>query len=804
MWLVSCDDDGDWLRGKRVWLRPGATYLFGRTTGNAKGPDGEQIAYINHNAVSRKHLLVHIGHVAPGASARVDVRSSVTLTDASKSGTDINGASLVGQSMTLDGTDFRITLGKSPVKLRLQWHPVVLTFTGGLSKAANKADGTALAEARQKLEALDVKLVTEYIANQTTHVVTKKRNTAIALRAFLERKWVVAYSYVDALAAVAEKDDLEQDYDGKWPQEAEHIVPAGSEPDPCPDDTLRPRPERATMFEGYSFVTLEDGQYSTLSPVIAAGGGKIFHYEYNAGKTATQEFIDYLKKLAGKSESSGFLLSQEPAPGGIVIIRPSNASSGRDQQFMSEVDTTLNQRSIEQSELLSVILRLDASILRKPLRNANTATATGQTAHGLPSTSITDSSPLGLPPRSTRGNPIPQPGPEEQRQAEERPAPATKPPRRTITQRQFKGFADFDDEPTSQPPSQQAPPSHQPNQPEGTSRSQPNERSQREASLQQGAQKRPAPVEDEKDNETEQQLLDRLLPGQALYKRQKTEAAAKANKAPPKTTKVSEEGPVKKTEKPKGKGKAETDPDAQLKARMIANREAEEEAYRRDDDVLDMSEEALEKIKAEVVSFDLPERPALPVPTETGEGKGKNWDPRWEGRPNYKRFRRRGTEKPRETDSQDSQSKIVVTLTEYRPRGHGVGGDYWLLNDDVDSQSQSQSQSRSANGGAVNTSFARGDNDGEEETAFRRRIRVSREQDADAAAADAAFDSNARGGGTQSTLATETQRRAAGKRPATTPLGGTVKKARQAAATSSRFANVSEDDDPSAFKRKRR
>ncbi|KAF7190079.1 Nibrin [Pseudocercospora fuligena] len=803
MWLVSCDgDDGGWLGGKRVWLRPGATYLFGRTSGNARGPNGEQIAYINHTAVSRKHLLVQIGQVAPGASAQVDVRSSVTVTDGSKSGTDINGASLIGQSMTLDGTDFRITLGKSPVKLRLEWHPVVLSFTGGISKEA-KANGTALAEERQKLEALDIKLVTEYIANQTTHVVTKKRNTAIALRGFLEGKWVVGHNYVDALAAVGEKDDLEQDFDGKWPQEAEHIVAAGSEPDPCPDDTLRPRPERATMFEGYSFVTLEDGQYSTLSPVIAAGGGKLFHYEYEAGTTATQEFTDYLKKLAGKSDSSSFLLSQEPAPGGIVIIRPSKASSGRDQKFMSDIDTALNQRSIEQSELLSVILHLDASILRKPLRNMNQSTVIGQTSHGAPSTSITDSSPLGLPPRSTRGNPPTQPGQEEQRQAEAPPVPATKPPRRTITQRQFKGFADFDDEPISQPPSQQAPPSHQPGQREGTSRSQPNERSQRDASLPQGAQKRPAPVEDEEDNETEQQLLERLLPGQALLKRQKTEAAAKASRALPKPAKIPEESPVKKTEKPKGKGKAKTDPDAQLKARMLAKREAQEEAYRKDDDVLDMSEEALEKIKAEVVSFDLPERPALPVPTETGEGKGKNWDPRWEGRPNYKKFRRRGTEKPRETDSQDSQSKVVVTLAEYRPRGHG-SGNYWLLDDDIDSQSQSQSQSRSASGGANNTSFARGDNDDEEETAFRRRIRVSREQDADAAAADAGIDTNTRAGGTQSTLATETQRRAAGKRPAATQLSGTAKKARQATATSSRFANVSEDEDPSAFKRKRR
>ncbi|KXT07295.1 hypothetical protein AC578_406 [Pseudocercospora eumusae] len=795
MWLVSCDgDDGGWPAGKRVWLRPGATYLFGRTSGNARGPNGEHIAYIHHTAVSRKHLLIEIGPVAPGASARVNVRSSVKVTDVSKSGSDIDGASLLRQSMTLDGTDFRITLGKSPVTLRLEWHPVLLSFTGGISS-------TALAEERQKLEALDIKLVTEYIANQTTHVVTKKRNTPIALRAFLEAKWVVGHDYVDALAAVGEKDDLEQDFDAKWPQEAEHIVAAASEPDPFPDDMLRPRPERATIFEGYSFVTLEDGQYSALSPVIAAGGGKLFHYEYEAGMTATQDFTDYLKNLAGKSDSGSFLLSQEPASGGIVIIRPSKASSGRDQKFMSDVDTALNQRSIEQSELLSAILHVDASILRMPLRNMNRSTAIGQTIHGAPSTSIPDSSSLGLPPRSTRGNLPTQPGPEEQRQAEARPEPATKPPRRTITQRQFKGFADFDDEPISQTPLQQAPPSHQPSQPEGTSRSQPDERSQRVVSLQQGTQKRPAPVEDEEDNETEQQLLERLLPGQALLKRQKTEAAAKASKALPKPAKIPEESPVKKTEKPKGKGKAKTDPDAQLKARMLAKREAEEAAHRKDDDVLDMSEEALERIKAEVVSFDLPERPAPPVPTETGEGKGKTCDPRWEGRPNYKKFRRRGTEKPRETDSQDSQSKVVVTLTEYRPRGHG-DGNYWLLDDDMDSQSPSQS--KSASGGAGNTSFARGNNDDEEETAFRRRIRVSREQDADAAAADAGIDTNTRAGGTQSTLATETQRRAAGKRPATTQLSGTAKKARQATATSSRFANVSEDEDPSAFKRKRR
>ncbi|KAK3302755.1 uncharacterized protein B0T15DRAFT_562761 [Chaetomium strumarium] len=63
------------------------------------------------------------------------------------------------------------------------------------------------------------------------------------------------------------------------------------------------------------------------------------------------------------------------------------------------------------------------------------------------------------------------------------------------------------------------------------------------------------------------------------------------------------------------------------------------------------------------------------------------WDPRWNGRKNFKRFRAQGEQAGRR-----AASRIIISLEEVKPKEDGIGDDYWL--EDVDSSSRSSCERR--------------------------------------------------------------------------------------------------------------
>lgn len=241
MWLLTCD--GDLFEGKRRWLRPGSTHLLGRTTG--KSENGEHIQYIEHKTVSRKHLLITVHPVASGSSTRLHSRSKVEFKDGSKIGTYINDEKIVQTSKTLEGTECTFKLGQYQFPFHLVWHPVVLCHSGG-SKSKD-----AFASQRPELEAADIKLLKEYVSNETTHSVSKRRNTAQNLQALVQGRWVVADGHVDALCkalgprSLEDGSALEGDFDENWPNEKDYIPPSGTEPVKRPDHFYLPNPERS-------------------------------------------------------------------------------------------------------------------------------------------------------------------------------------------------------------------------------------------------------------------------------------------------------------------------------------------------------------------------------------------------------------------------------------------------------------------------------------------------------------------------------------------------------------------------------
>lgn len=62
MWFL--EHESAFGAGRRQWLRPGSQYLFGRTKA-AKGDVGQSV-FIDHKAVSRKHMMIKVLDVPPG------------------------------------------------------------------------------------------------------------------------------------------------------------------------------------------------------------------------------------------------------------------------------------------------------------------------------------------------------------------------------------------------------------------------------------------------------------------------------------------------------------------------------------------------------------------------------------------------------------------------------------------------------------------------------------------------------------------------------------------------------------------
>ena len=814
MWILSCDSD--LFDGKRLWLRPGSTHLFGRTSGHPE--NGERIRFISEKSVSRKHLLIRVSTVGASDVTSIHKRTGISLEDNSKVGTTINGESFVKKVKTLDGSkkEYVIRLGHMAAVFKLVWEPVTLTFTSLGKKGIT-------AELKSKLEGTGVKLLTDYVTNETTHVIGKKRNIPYGLQALVQGRWLVTYDWVDALAAVTKKESsdadnaFEEDFDAHWPKEEGYIVPAAQEPHPRPTELLKPKPERAEVFQDFLFIFLTQKQYDDLMPVITSGGGKALLWEVAIGASSVEELVDYVREVAGGKKGNGqFRLSQHTGRGGVVVVRTLEKSEEWIKKFLKDMDRALDQASIEQSAFLDPILTLETSELRRQLPESESK----------PSGSV---QPPASAPRSqrsrqeraepdamqedARGEQAPTSAqPELEEPPAEQPAPTTKRRnRRPIQQSRYKDLDD-DDFQTSQY-TRRAPPSPEPSMREASQApslqdmdvdepsQSPRARTQQ---TQQSTRKRPAPVEEEP--EEEEDIYESMLPGQAALKRRKTAAAQSGvTSSFSKAALEAERAAVEKEAKAKKRKERQIDVQAELKAHRVK----EDEQRRKDEEILRKQMEGVDiadlKNLAQIEEMEVPVRERPVRRAEEGR-HGERWDPAWNGRKNFKKFRPQGQRR----DVLRLQ-RVIVTLEEVPRKGHGIGDEYWLSSTAASgkSKSKSQSQSQSVHVGATN-------DEDDDATTFRRRIQKSREEDAEAAADDAVqFAGNGRerglgahvNGTMSQTLGTESQRKAAGKRPAAQQGGRPAKKARQttlAPARNTSVINLDDDDEDDALKFRRR
>ncbi|KIW07113.1 uncharacterized protein PV09_01988 [Verruconis gallopava] len=670
MWILECD--GPLFHNKRLWLRPGTSHLFGRTK---QAPLRNTESYVlDAKSVSKKHLKLSIAAVKAGSGSQLHTRTEAIIEDFSKLGTIIDGEKICQTTKVLKGTEHVIRVAKYEYALRLKWHPVVFSVAN-LTKA-EKSAADPLSWFRSRLEPLDIKFVNEYIAGQTTHVVAPKRNIPAVLQGLIHARHVVTRDFVDAVVRAATEEPaadgvseprapLEKDFDGAWPNAMNYVPPVAGEPVKRDASFLTPNHGRTNIFHGFTFVFCMKSQFEQLQPVIEAGGGKAILYEsFEEGRMNPHEFVTFVKSVAG--DKSPGEISHSGEGKGVVVVRITTKNAEWDAEFVQESDRQLNQRSIEQKELLDPILTLDTSGLRRRLMEEIDLTSTALST--APESEQRAASKSDLISGITSGRAVRV---EPQTQAK-------RILRIPVTQSRFRGFDDFDDEselnlaPGTATKSMPLNDITVTEETVGQPSSAPAQVTRRNAET--NSRKRPTPEPDSVE------MMASILPAAAAMKRRRINQPERTS-----------EDHAEKDTKP-------------IRPRKEQEFDVLDEIKRRRDEEERLAREDSEQLKEAIEGMDI-QGPANLVQIEEMEvtcshsaslsrlsrASSERWDERWNGLPNFKRFRRKGEERP------VRRERVIVPVEETRKKDFGIGDDYWLepssrQKDQTPRESQVQSQ----------------------------------------------------------------------------------------------------------------
>ncbi|QQK43685.1 DNA damage response protein RcaA [Penicillium digitatum] len=634
MWIL--DSTGDFLEGKRVWLRPGKKYLFGRFH-----RDGVRHA-VNHTSISRKHMTIEISPVNSRDGLSPRARSTITITDLdSKKGTVVDERRIHGECKLDKRDEHVIQLAKYRHTLRIKWEPVILTLSAS-SKQVRGED--PLAHVRSRLEDLDIKTIMDYIVDHTTHVVQRKRNTAKGLQALVNGKYIVDDSYIDALVYAATPADLENDeslcpleidFKLAWPDPNQHLPPPGKEPTQRPAAAFAPNSARLNVFEGYTFIFGDPAQFENLQGPINNGQGKTLFYQVEDGVTTAPDIVRFMKKAAGGKGVGG----ERHGSGGVVLVR--FRSKGDLEQWSidvgNEVALMTDQRVIEQREFLDAILGNDASPLCRALPAEEGSSQIFASTPAVEAVQTSQRAISVVPVVSESGSP---PDPKTSQPS----AARSKIPRVRAYVSKMKAFDDgFDME------------SVPVYAPEGENI---NINSTQTMDIEtQSPSQAPQSLDTVKEDPEEDTVAD-LLPGARAMKRRRAEMTRHYPQG---------EAVVTETEAPKRKR-----PKLDVLEAARRHREDEEQQRKAEEDThaSDMGDVDVDQLKnlAIVEEMEIPARnaPAREV------GSSNRWDDQWNGRKNFKKFRRKG-----EPRGRARIQTVIVPLEEVTRKDYGIGDHYW-------------------------------------------------------------------------------------------------------------------------------
>jgi hypothetical protein len=719
MWILEAS--GEILQGKRMWLKPGKQYLFGRVK-----KDGVRFA-IDHKTVSRKHFIIEVSNVADGEVAQIHARTKITIIDQnSKSGTRVNGEELKGtdyQARELKHAENSVRPGNLEQELLIKWVPCVLTYH--LLKKELKSG--VLKQKQNRIKNLGIKAVADFVSDATTHVVAAKRNTPKGLQALINGQHLVGEDFVQALEIASTPTTLSQeenlssleiDFDSNWPSEKDFLPAPGKEPTARPDETYQPGPDRTHLFKDYAFVFCDAGQHERLLPVIATGHGKALFHQVDNGKTTVDDLLEFLSNTAGKKTFGD--PSQRSAPGGVVLVRWTAPDEHSDwaNALMQQVSLKLDQRAIDQSEFLDAVLANDASLLRQsiPLESLNAGLAAppasaaasfvapwmpsqtqvnGATANGTGPRSQTNGTQqltqqvkrnvtrgpdvqdvtsaaaeseqavISSPPGSSNVQPESSASPQSSTTVPQARKPRYRPPIKVKFDDDFDPdevvpFDDEDEAPSVESEGEVTTPKAVPPQTaRNTQSANPRKR-----------HRTPTPEPDDGESD-----IDNLLPVANAMKRQRTDWAKEMRPAAKSST-AAAVLPARKTKK-------------QIDVREAVKLKREKELERAQQDNSDdeglLAHDPSNKEPADLVVIEhiLPIRKARA--RDITQQRGQNpeddprWDPRWNGLKNFKKFR------PQQKGSSrriDHVNRVFVPLVEVSKKSDGLGEEYWDKSDE--------------------------------------------------------------------------------------------------------------------------
>ncbi|GAM39993.1 hypothetical protein TCE0_034r11993 [Talaromyces pinophilus] len=651
MWVL--ESDGDLLEGKRVWLKPGKKYLFGRIK-------SEGVRHvIQHQSISRKHLVIEVASVQPGDGSHVHKKSKLTVTDqGSKCGTTVDGVQIKGSSSVLTEDEHAILLGKYPQALKIKWQPVVLSFSFSTKELKAK---DPLGPVRNRLEELDIKTIIPYV-EKTTHVVQNKRNTAKGLQALINAKYIVSDLYLDALVYAATPGDLETteslsplevDFDAHWPDANQHLPPAGKEPVQRPAEAFAPNPDRVRVFEGYTFVFCDASQFENLSQPINNGHGKSLLFKVQNGETTAEELFQFMRSAGGEKGID----NQRDGGGGVVLVR-FRAKGFEDWsiELGNQVALRMDQRVIEQSEFLDAILNVDATSLCRPLPRDEAPSVPEPSKGGNARQRVVENA-QAPEADASQGFTTQQEDTTmmEQTQSQTQSKRSARSQSRPFVSRMKKFDDGFDMEAVPAYHSDLIEAAEETLEPLPNNTSKPSQQ--------------PSVSSMRVEEQEEEDDMAGLLPGASAMKRRRVESGSRSFRE----QELKEEAPKPKRQK------------VDVIAEARRHREEEEAAAQERKHEAEITfQEAIEGMTVEdmkklviVEEYEMPVRKKDSVTVEETD----RWDERWNGRKNFKKFRRRG-------DHSVARSRIqavIVPLDEVKRKEYGVGDHYWESNEREDS-----------------------------------------------------------------------------------------------------------------------
>ena len=571
---------------------------------------------------------------------------------------------------------------------------MVLSFS--FTKSELRKDPWALV--RQKLEPIDVKFLAEYDHANTTHVVSKKRNTSKVLQALVNGKYIIDEAFMEAVieaatprsdANGAEISALEEDFTANWPDAMQYLPPRTDAPgNDRPDDVFKPDERRREIFDGYTFVFYEEKRYEDIFPAITSGKGKALLNKVVPGETDINDFIRYVKDIAGEKGLGEFEDGSEGK--GVVVVRyappPGDPHEDWFVDFYNQVALRLDHRPIEPRDLLPAILDIEPTQLRRPLEFDPTQPESSRAACSKSLSEYSANYSIAGPQQTRRFGGANGTAMEVDQVREtpvvieeSPPPPRTRRRERRAPRSRFKGFDVGTDEDEEEQPASAASPDAAAGASQGMFMTQ-----QEDAAAQTG-RKRALP-------EPDRDIMEDVAPTAAAIKRRRLERGEepvpRREPTPPVATPeedMSESPPPQR--KGRGKGKAAapkrgkkaglTDPEDILDL-AIRHREEEDAAAQAERDRLDrelrdgdVDYEAIRRLtiveRMETRTSTAQTRRSREQDIEEGR-----WDPRWNGRKNFKKFRKQGEPAGR------PQQRVIMSLEPVRMKEYGIGDDYWL------------------------------------------------------------------------------------------------------------------------------